>query len=229
MLIVGLTGSIGMGKSTASRMFKRLGVPVHDADAIVHGLLSKGGQAVAEVERLFPGVVTAGAVDRQALGARVFGKTEELRTLERLLHPLVHQAEKRFLARSRASRQRLAVLDIPLLFESKSQRRCHLAVVVSAPAFVQAARVLARPGMSLEKLAQILARQMPDGEKRRRADLVVPSGLGHRFALRRIVRLVRLARTEGRGTCVKSFSTRKPRGSIPRPGTASPRSAASSS
>jgi dephospho-CoA kinase len=229
MLILGLTGSIGMGKSTASRMFRRLGVPVHDADAAVHRLLGKGGEAVAEVGRLFPGVTDAGAVDRRALGARVFGRPDELRKLERLLHPLVHRAEKKFLARARAERQRLAVLDIPLLFESSGQRRCHLSLVVSAPAFVQAARVLARPGMNPEKLAQVLSRQMPDGEKRRLADIIVPTGIGHRLSLRRIARLVKLAREEGRATCARSFSIPKPRASTPRRVIASSRSAASNS
>lgn len=194
MVVLGLTGSIGMGKSTAARMLRSLGVPVHDSDAAVHRLLGRGGEAVGPVARTFPGVVRDGAVDRQALGARVFGDPPALERLEAIVHPLVRLSQRRFLARCARRRVPLAVLDIPLLFESGNERRVDAVAVVSAPGFVQRARVLARPGMTPDKLARILARQMPDREKRRRADFVVPTGLGRaptRAALERLVAALR--------------------------------------
>lgn len=190
MVVLGLTGSIGMGKSTAARMLRALRVPVHDSDAAVHRLLGRGGDAVGPIAQAFPGVVRDGAVDRQALGARVFGDPPALKRLEAIVHPLVRRSQQRFLARCARRKVPLAVLDIPLLFESGNERRVDAIAVVSAPAFVQRARVLARPGMTPGKLAQILARQMPDREKRRRADFVVPTGLGRaptRAALERLV------------------------------------------
>lgn len=194
MKILGLTGSIGMGKSTAARMLRRLGVPVHDADATVHALLAKGGRAVAAVEAAFPGVVRDGAVDRGELGRRVFGDAAALKRLETILHPLVRQAEKQFLARHRQRRTPLVVLDIPLLFETGGEKRCDKVAVVSAPALVQEQRVMKRPGMTRERLAAILKKQMPDVEKRRRADFVVPTGLGMLPALRRLAAIVTLMR-----------------------------------
>lgn len=188
MIILGLTGSIGMGKSTAARQLRRLGFPVHDADAVVHGLLAKGGAAVPAIAAVFPGVVTDGVVDRAALGAQVFRDPEALRRLEAIVHPLVRRAERRFLARARRQRRRLVVLDIPLLFETGGAARCDAVAVVSAPPFVQAQRVLARPGMTKARLEAIRRKQMPDGDKRRRADLVIPTGCGHRPALRALVR-----------------------------------------
>jgi dephospho-CoA kinase len=196
--VVGLTGSIGMGKSTAAAMFRRLGVPVHDADAAVHRLLARGGSAVKPVEAAFPGVVRGGAVDRAALGRRVFGDPVALRRLEAILHPLVRAASARFLARARGRRQDLAVLDVPLLLETGSEKRCDAVVVVSAPPFVQRGRVLARPGMTEARLAQILAQQMPDREKRARADFVVETGLGKRYTLCRIAEIISILRSDAR-------------------------------
>ncbi len=195
MVILGLTGSIGMGKSAAARAFRRLGVPIHDADKAVHALLAEGGQAVTAIGEAFPGVVRDGAVDRQALARRVFDDDEALARLEALLHPLVRRAEQQFLKAARAHGRPLVVLDIPLLFETGGENRCDAVAVVSAPAFVQAQRVLKRPGMTRERLQSILARQMPDAEKRRRADFVIPTGLGLDFSLRAIREIVRVTRT----------------------------------
>jgi dephospho-CoA kinase len=192
MIVVGLTGSIGMGKSTAAALLRRLGVPVHDADAAVHRLLGRGGAAVKAVAAAFPGTARKAGIDRAALGRRVFGDAASLRRLEEILHPLVRADTDRFLRGMAARRVPLVVLDIPLLFESGGARRCDAVIVVSAPAFLQRARVLARPGMSEARLAAILAKQMPDGEKRRRADFVVPTGLGRRLTLRRLAEIVRV-------------------------------------
>ena len=189
---IALTGSIGMGKSTAAAMLGRLGVPVYDADRAVHAVMGRGGAAVVAIEATFPGVVRDGAVDRAALGACVFGDRAALARLEAIVHPLVRQAEQRFLRRAAACRKPLVALDIPRLFETGSRRRYDAAVVVSAPPFVQAARVRARAGMTCEKFDAILTRQMADTEKRRRADFVVPTGLGPRFTLRRLKRIVTL-------------------------------------
>lgn len=195
MKILGLTGSIGMGKSTAAAMLRRLGVPVHDADAVVHGLLGPNGAAVPAIAAAFPGVVDHNAVNRAALGQLVFGHPAQLRKLEAILHPLVRRAEAEFLKRQRRYGTKLVVLDIPLLFETKAHRRCDLVAVVTAPPFVQAARVLRRPGMSPARLAAIRAQQMADADKRRRADLVLPTGTGKLPVLRRLKRAVTLLRS----------------------------------
>ena len=178
MIVLGLTGSIAMGKSTAAAMFRRLGVPVYDADRAVHCLLSRGGAAVLPVAAAFPGVVVEGAIDRRLLAARVFGDTGALRELEGILHPLVARERRRFLHAARRQGRRLVVLDIPLLFETGGERTCDAVAVVSAAASVQYARLLRRPGMSAERIATIMRRQMPDKEKRRRADFIIPTGLG---------------------------------------------------
>ena len=191
MIVLGLTGGIGMGKSTAAQMFRRMRVPVHDADATVHRLLAKGGGAVKDVSREFPGVERGGAIDRPALGRRVFADPAALRRLEKILHPLVIADEGRFLRVRRGRRAPVVVLDIPLLFETGSEARCDAVVLVTAPPFLQRARVLARPNMDEDKLAGILAQQMPDRQKRRRADHVVPSGLGRAVTFRRLRRIVR--------------------------------------
>lgn len=193
MVILGLTGSIAMGKSTAAAAFRRLGVPVHDSDAEIHALLGPRGTAVAAVEAAFQGVVKNGAVDRPALGARVFGDPTALRRLERILHPLVSASRAKFLRKNTMRGRRVVVLDIPLLYEVGADKLCDAVVVVTAPSFLQRLRVMRRPGMSKERLAAILARQMPDGEKRRRADFVVPTGLGRAVSLRHIRIVVKVA------------------------------------
>jgi dephospho-CoA kinase len=199
MVIVGLTGSIGMGKSTAAKMLRQMGVPVYDADAAVHALQAPGGIALPPIEAAFPGVVKNGVLDRQALGARVFGNKEALRRLEAIVHPLVGQQQRRFLRAAARRREKLVVLDIPLLFEGLGERRVDGVLVVSAPAFLQRQRVMARPGMTAEKFAGILKQQVPDSQKRRKATVVIPTGLGlapTRAALTKAVR--ELTRKQGR-------------------------------
>jgi len=192
--IIGLTGSIGMGKSTAANTFRRLRVPVFDADAAVHALQGPGGAAVAPVEAAFPGTTTAGRVNREALRSRVLGDPAALRRLEGIMHPLVRRAENRFLASCRRRGEALAVLDIPLLLETGGQARVDFVLVVSAPAAVQRARVLRRRGMTPDRLAAILARQMPDAKKRRLADAVIHTGQSRHNAQRQIRALVRRMR-----------------------------------
>ena len=191
MLILGLTGGIAMGKSVAARLLRGLGVPVHDADAAVHRALARGGAAVASVGEHFPGSVRDGAVDRAALGARVFGDPAALARLERILHPLARESARRFLAASSRRRARAVVLDIPLLFETGAAARLDGVIVVSAPSWLQRARALRRPGMTPAKLAAILARQAPDALKRRRADAVVTSALGLARTRRDLARALR--------------------------------------
>jgi dephospho-CoA kinase len=176
MFILGLTGSLGMGKSTTARFFAEAGVPVHDADAVVHRLYE--GEAVAAIEAAFPGTTAAGKVDRNKLAARVLGDDAALARLEAIVHPLVSAAERRLTAEAEARGENVVVLDIPLLFETGGDARVDAVVVVSAPPEVQQARVLERPGMTMDKLEAILARQMPDAEKRARADFVVDTSQG---------------------------------------------------
>ena len=199
MVILGLTGSIAMGKSAAAAALRRLGLPVHDADAAVHRLLAEDPDTIKAVRRAFPKTVKAGRVDRKALGARVFGDPAALRRLEAILHPKVRQAEEAFLRRQARRRAAMVVLDIPLLFETGAEARCDAVLVVSAPAFIQTQRVLRRPGMTPKRLAEIRAQQLPDAEKRRRADFVIPTGLGKVESLRALRRAVRkMAGREGR-------------------------------
>ena len=176
MFIIGLTGSIAMGKTTTARLFAEEGVPVHDADAAVHKLY-EGRAAAGLIEQAFPGATKDGKVDRAALGQRVLGDAPALQRLEAIVHPLVREAEKQFLNEAAAKGAPVVVLDIPLLFETGGESRVDATVVVSAPHEMQRARVLER-GVSLERLEALLARQMPDAEKRRRADFVVDSGQG---------------------------------------------------
>jgi len=198
LIVLGLTGSIGMGKSTAAAMLRRLGVPLFDADLAVHCLLAPSGAAVPAVSAAFPGFKTeAGGIDRVLLGQRVFTNPAALRRLEEILHPMVAAEEKRFLARSRARRVALVVLDIPLLFETGAERRCDYVLVVSAPALVQRQRVMRRPGMTEIRLAAILRKQVPDHRKRQHADFVVPTGAGRGVTLRRLKAIVRLFRKRG--------------------------------
>jgi dephospho-CoA kinase len=180
MFILGLTGSLGMGKSTTARFFAEEGVPVHDADAVVHRLYD--GEAAAAIETAFPGTTAGGKVDRDKLAARVLGDSAALKRLEAIVHPLVQEAERRLLAEAESRGEKVAVLDIPLLFETGGEERVDAVVVVSAPPDVQRSRALERPGMTVDKLDAILAKQMPDDEKRRRADFVVDTSRGFEAA-----------------------------------------------
>jgi dephospho-CoA kinase len=184
MIVVGLTGSVGMGKTTTARMFADAGVPVFDADAAVHRLYE--GEAASAIEQAFPGTTAAGRVDRTKLGKRVVGDKEALARLEAIVHPLVRNAEEAFLADAEKKGAPVAVLDIPLLFEGGGHRRVDVVVVVFAPAETQRARVLARPGMTEEKLDHLLARQMSDSQKQTRADFVVDTGIGLEAARKQV-------------------------------------------
>ena len=194
-IVVGLTGSIGMGKSTVAAMFRRLDVPVFDADAAVHALQGPSGAALAAIEAAFPGTTSAAGLDRQKLGAIVFGDRAALQRLEAIVHPLVGDAQRRFMARHR--RAAVVVIDNPLLIEMGLADKVDVVAVVSAPAEVQRARVLARAGMSVAKFEAILAKQLPDAEKRARADIVIPTGCGLVRTRRIVARLVACLR-EGR-------------------------------
>ncbi len=174
MIMIGLTGSIGMGKSAVSAMFRRAGVPVFDADAAVHELQGPNGALLPHIEARFPATTGPDGVDRQKLGAAVFGRPEELRALEKIVHPAVASMRKRWLRRNRA--RPLIVFDIPLLFEKKGWKSVDVIVTVSAPAWMQRQRVLARPGMTPAKFRRIVTLQTPDAEKRRRADFVIQTG-----------------------------------------------------
>ena len=176
MFILGLTGSVGMGKSATAKMFADEGVPVHDADAAVHALYE--GEAVAAIEAAFPGTTADGKVDRLKLGERVIGHADEIRRLERIVHPLVARVRDAFLANAERDGAKVALLDIPLLYETGGETRCDAVVVVSAPADVQRERVLTRPGMTDAKFEAILAKQVPDADKRGRADFVVDTSQG---------------------------------------------------
>ncbi len=191
MKILGLTGSIGMGKSTVAQMFAEEGAAVWDADAAVHRLYAKGGAAVAPISETFPEAVRDDAVDRDALSKLVLGAPERLKALEAIVHPLVAMDRFRFVEEARENGAKLVVLDIPLLFETGARPFFETVAVVSAPPDVQRARVLARPGMTEEKFAAILAKQVPDAEKRRQADVVIDTGVSleeTRKAVRALVR-----------------------------------------
>lgn len=190
MVILGLTGCIAMGKSAAADMFRRLGVRVHDADEAVHRLLERGGGAVTAVAAAFPGAARDGAIDREVIAKQVFGDKEALRRLERILHPLVRNDQRSFLATAARRGDSLVVLDVPLLFETGGHEMCDAVAVVSAPPFVQTERLLKRPGMTRERIKAIRGLQMSDREKRRRADYVIPTGLGRDHTMRRIRRIV---------------------------------------
>jgi len=195
VIILGLTGSIGMGKSTTAKMFEAEGAPVYDSDAAVHALYSVGGAAVAPVEAAFPGVVVDGAIDRARLSAQVVGDPEALEKLEAIVHPLVGAHRIGFFEKAERDGHGIVVLDVPLLFETGGQKNVHKVVVVSAPADVQRERVLARPGMTAEKFEAILARQLPDTEKRVRADFVVDTGRGLDAARDQVRDILTLLRT----------------------------------
>ena len=188
-VILGLTGSIGMGKSATAKMFSALGVPVHDADAAVHALYGPGGEAASAIGTAFPGVLDPqGGVDRARLRAAVLGDSGRMATLEAIVHPLVRAASTAFLARHADAP--LVVLDIPLLYETGGESRCDAVAVVSAPPEVQRARVLARPGMTADAFAAILVKQMPDAEKRARADFVIDTSCGFPAAEAEVARIV---------------------------------------
>ena len=189
MFVIGLTGSIGMGKSTTARFFAEAGVPVHDADAIVHRLYE--GEAAPAIEAAFPGTTAGGKVDRGKLAERVLGDKAALRQLESIVHPLVREAEVRFLAEAEHKGVPVAVLDIPLLFETGGQERVDTVVTVSAPAEVQRTRLLQRAGMTEEKLEALIANQLPDAEKRRYADFIVDSSQGFEVARTQVEEILR--------------------------------------
>lgn len=191
MIVIGLTGSIGMGKTTTANMFRLLGVPVQDADAVVHDLFRSSTSVITQVEVAFPGVTVDGQVDRKKLGSRVFGKPEAIARLEAIVHPAVRAQREKFLQHCRLRGVSACVLDIPLLFETGADAICDEVVVAVAPPFVQAGRVLRRPGMTPERLQAIRAKQMPDLDKCRRATLVVQTGNGKRPVFRAIKALLR--------------------------------------
>jgi dephospho-CoA kinase len=190
MITLGLTGSIGMGKSETARMFERLGVPVYDADAAVHRLYAQGGAAVAPIGQVFPEAIKDGAVDRAVLSALVLGDSDKIKQLEAIVHPLVGQAQLAFLQAARDADAPLVVLDIPLLFETGGTKRVDKIVVVSCPPDIQRARVLARPGMTAEKFEQILKRQVPDSDKRAGADFVIETHHGLEAAAKEVEAIV---------------------------------------
>ena len=189
MFILGLTGSIGMGKTTTARLFAEEGVPVHDSDAAVHRLYE--GDAVAAIEQAFPGTTAAGKVDRQKLGAKVVNDATALKRLEDIVHPLVRQSETKFLEAARARGESIVVLDIPLLYETGGEKRVDAVVVVTAPAEIQRKRVLERPGMTPDKFAVLLEKQVPDAQKRVRADFIVDSGHGVEPAREQVRQILR--------------------------------------
>jgi dephospho-CoA kinase len=191
MLLIGLTGSIGMGKSETARMFAALGIPVYDSDAAVHALYEFGGAAVAPIESAFPGVAADGRVDRAKLSAKVVHDTEALKRLESIVHPLVAGTQRAFLQKAANDGAKMVVLDIPLLYETEGHKRVDVTVVVSAPGDVQRQRVLARPGMTPEKLDAILAKQLTDVEKRARADFVVDTSKGLEHARDQVAEIVK--------------------------------------
>ena len=190
MKVIGLTGGIGMGKSTAAMAFRRARIPVFDADRAVHRLQAKGGLAVRPIGQAFPGVVRDGAVDRDKLRQAVVFQPDAMARLEAILHPMVRQQQSRFLQAARRAGHRAAVLDVPLLLETGGQRRVDKVVVVSAPAAVQRARVRARRRMTEAQLSAIIARQMPDSTKRKLADVVIHTGLSRGHAWRQLRRLI---------------------------------------
>lgn len=209
MKIIGLTGGIGMGKSTAAAEFRRFGIPVFDADAAVHRMQARGGRAVPAIAAQFPGTVRNGAVDRAALRDAVIGRSDALRRLERIIHPMVRKEEIAFIQRARREGRRAVVLDIPLLLETGGQRRVDKVVVVSAPRSIQIHRVRQRRKMTLEAIEAVIAKQMPDSEKRKRADMIIHTGLSRHHTIRALRRLIRRLQAWPAPCC----STRRQQGS----------------
>ena len=198
MIKLGLTGSIGMGKTATAAMFRDLDIPVYDADASVHALYAKGGAAVAPLEEAFPGVVVNEAVDRSILRERVVGNPDAMKQLESIVHPLTGTAQLEFLQQAEADKAVFIVLDIPLLFETGGDARCDFVAVVTAPAEVQRARVLARGSMSEEAFEKILAKQTPDAEKRARADFIISTAFGFDFAREHVQAITNLLMRGGK-------------------------------
>lgn len=194
MIILGLTGSIGMGKTTASNVFRSFKIPVFDADQVIHNSMVLGGEAVDKVQGVFPDVAIDGAIDRQALGTIVFSDIKKLKKLENILYPFVRSKKNAFLASSARKSERLVVLDIPLLFETGANIYCDGVAVVSAPPKVQKHRVLKRSGMTAERFQMIMKHQMEDSYKCRIADFVIQTGLGHLHSLRVIAKIVKLTK-----------------------------------
>ena len=192
MIVLGLTGSIGMGKSEVARMFRSLGVPVYDADVAVHALYAKGGAAVEPLGAAFPEAVVDGAVDRERLSKLVVGDDAAIKRLEAIVHPLVGHSRAEFMAKAVAGGAEVVVADIPLLYETGGENRVDCVAVVSAPYEVQRERVLARPGMTAEKFESIVARQTPDAAKRARADFVIASDTSLAETLRRVREIVKM-------------------------------------
>ncbi len=207
MIVLGLTGSIGMGKSTTAGFFRQAGIPVHDADAAVHALY--GGKAVEPVGAAFPGVVVDGRIDRAALGAFVLKDADAMKRLEAIVHPLVRSEEQQFLANALKFGADMVVLDIPLLFETGGDARVDGVVVVSCGEAEQRRRVLARPEMTVEKFEAILARQLPDAQKRQRADFIVDSGLGFDAARQQVEAIIAEIRARSHSGGWKSGSARR--------------------
>jgi len=203
--VLGLTGSIGMGKSATAAMFRALGVPVHDADAVVHALYR--GAAAPLIAKAFPGTVADGVVDRSALGKEVLGQPERLKELEAIVHPLVRAERHGFLTAAVAARAPVAVIDIPLLFETGGERDCDAVLVVTASREVQRARVLARAGMTAEKFAAIAAKQMPDAEKRQKAHFLVDTGRGFAAAERQVGDILRALAGRPGGVLARTAET----------------------
>jgi len=195
-VIIGLTGSIGMGKSETAKMFERAGIPVFDSDAAVHELMARNGPAVARVEKSFPGVSGPNGIDRKCLGKRVFGAPAALKKLEAILHPMVSEMRQKFFDQARAEGLDMVVMDVPLLFETGGEEQCDYSVVVSAPEEIQRQRVLSRPGMTPRKFKDILARQMADAEKKLRADFVVQSDHGIEYAEDQVRQIIENIREE---------------------------------
>jgi dephospho-CoA kinase len=188
--LIGLTGSIGMGKTETGKMFARLGIPVFDADASVHRLYERGGAVVEKIGKEFPSCVVDGKIDRKALASQITGDPQALQTLEHIVHPLVAEEQRRFLLEAEAQNADMIVLDIPLLFETQGHEQMDAVVVVSAPAETQRARVLSRTNMNEDQLDRILERQMPDAEKRAKAHFVVETGKGFEHAFEQVKQIV---------------------------------------
>tara|TARA_B100000700_G_C15013345_1_gene842094 strand:+ start:865 stop:1485 length:621 start_codon:yes stop_codon:yes gene_type:complete len=191
MIVLGVTGSIAMGKSTVAAMLSTLNIPIHDADKTVHKLFNKNGEAYHRLVKIFPEAEVADGIDRAKLGQEVFGKPAKLKQLENLLHPLVRKARDEFIKKQNRYKTKLIILDVPLLYETGGDKICDKVLVVSAPFFIQRQRALSRKGMTQEKFFDILKRQLPDHEKRKRADFILPTGLGKAYTYRTLKRMVR--------------------------------------